>query len=140
MIIDAINHCLAYAGMKGWRKTYWAIDIHGTILKPTYEKGVLSTEFYPIAKEVLQTLTKDPKVSLILYTCSYPEEISDYLRFFRSHGIRFNYVNENPEINEGAYGYYDRKFYYNVLLDDKAGFDPERDWAGVNRVVGAGNR
>ena len=33
MIIDAINHCLAYAGMKGWKKTYWAIDIHGTILE-----------------------------------------------------------------------------------------------------------
>jgi hypothetical protein len=136
MIIYIVNLCLANAKMKRWRETFWAIDIHGFILKPTYEKGVLSTEFYPNAKEVLQNLTKDPKVSLILYTCSYPEEISDYLRFFRSHGIRFNYVNENPEINEGAYGCYGRKFYYNVLLDDKAGFDPEGDWAGVNRVVG----
>ena len=136
MIIDAINHCLAYAGMKGWKKTYWAIDIHGTILKPTYEKGVLSTEFYPNAKKVLQVLTKDAKVVLILYTCSYPEEISEYLRFFRSHQIRFDYVNENPEMNAGAYGYYDSKFYFNLLLDDKAGFDPERDWAGVSRVVG----
>lgn len=128
MITRAIENCLANARLKGWHKTYWAFDIHGTILKPTYEAGVLATEFYPYAKEVLQVVTRQRNIVRILYTCSYPDEIIDYLRFFESHGIHFDYVNENPDVCAGAYGHYDRKFYFNVLFEDKAGFDPLTDW------------
>lgn len=57
MITRAIKNCLENAKLKGWDKTYWAFDIHGTMLMPTFKSGVVSTEFYPYAKEVKQKLT-----------------------------------------------------------------------------------
>ena len=46
MITRSIETCLRQAKAKGWDKTYWAIDIHGTILRPTYTNNQISTEFY----------------------------------------------------------------------------------------------
>lgn len=135
MITRAIENCLLLAKAKGWDKTYWAFDIHGTILKPTFKTRVVSTEFYPYAKEALQEISKMKSVVRILYTCSYPDEIVLYLKFFESHGIQFDYVNENPEVSAGAYGHYDRKFYFNILFEDKAGFDPLTEWQNVLDLV-----
>ena len=73
MIIRAIDKCLKQAGNKRWPKTYWAFDIHGTILKPTFNKGEISTEFYPFAKEALQAISQRADVVRILFTCSYAE-------------------------------------------------------------------
>lgn len=135
MIIRAIENCLNQAKLKGWNKTYWAFDIHGTILKPTFKTGVVSTEFYPYAKEVMQILTRQKDIVRILYTCSYPDEIIQYIKYFESFDIRFDYVNENPDVCAGAYGHYDRKFYFNVLFEDKAGFDPMTDWGEVYELL-----
>lgn len=139
MITRAINTCLEHAKLKGWDKTYWAFDIHGTMLKPTFKTGVVSTEFYPYAKEVMQMLTRQKNIVRILYTCSYPEEIVQYLKYFDGFSIRFDYVNENPDVCAGAYGHYDRKFYFNVLFEDKAGFDPLSDWKEVYELLNQHN-
>jgi hypothetical protein len=130
MITRAIKNCFTHAAKRGWDKTYWAFDIHGTILKPTFKTGVVSTEFYPYAKEVMQILTRQKNIVSILYTCSYPDEIVQYVKYFEDHDIHFDYVNENPDVCAGAYGHYDSKFYFNVLFEDKAGFDPV-DWKEV---------
>lgn len=128
MITKAITNCLQIARIKGWAKTYWAFDVHGTMLYPTFQSGVISTRFYPYVKEVMQLLNQRSDIVLILYTCSYPHEIVEYLKYFEEHGIHFEYVNENPDVCAGAYGHYDRKFYFNILFEDKAGFDPLTDW------------
>lgn len=60
---------------RGWDHFYMFIDIHATILKPDYTK--LAKEYYPSAKEVLQKLTKDKRIKLGLYTCSYSNEIDE---------------------------------------------------------------
>lgn len=131
MIIRAIQNCLNNAEAKHWEKTYWAFDIHGTILNPTFNRDVLSTEFYPFAREVMQLISKQKNIVCILYTCSYPDEIVEYVNFFAAHGIHFDYINSNPEVGAGAYGYYEDKFYFNVLFEDKAGFDPQSEWRDV---------
>src|SRR5262245_29679157 len=135
MITKAITNCLQLSKSKAWAKTYWAFDIHGTILKPTFKAGELSTEFYPYAKETLQLLSTKKDIVRILYTCSYPEELIEYLKYFKLHGIHFDYVNENPDISAGAYGHYDSKFYFNILFEDKAGFDPLTDWEPVLQLI-----
>lgn len=118
---------------RGWDKTFWFFDIHATILKPNYTFGDIPKEFYPYAKETLQFLNKLQDIELILYTCSHPHEIKQYLEFFREHGIDFKYVNENPEVKTqlNGYGCYDKKPYMNVLFEDKAGFDAETEWKEV---------
>lgn len=135
MITKAITTCLANARQKNWDRTFWAFDIHGTILKPNHRRDSIATEFYPMAKEVMQFLTQRKDIVRILYTCSYPDEIVQYLAFFKAHGIEFRYVNENPEIANGGYGYYQDKFYFNVLMDDKAGFDGETDWIAIKETL-----
>jgi hypothetical protein len=118
---------------RGWDKTYWVFDIHGTILKPNYEYGNIPKEFYPFAKETLQKISKMKDVVMILYTCSHPHEIEQYIEYFKENNIHFDYINENPEIatNLEGYGNYDKKPYMNVLFEDKAGFDGDADWEDV---------
>jgi hypothetical protein len=118
---------------RGWDKTFWFFDIHSTILKPNYTYGNIPDEFYPYAKETLQYLTKLDEVEMIIYTCSHPHEIEQYIEFFEKNDIRFKYVNENPEVKTqtNGYGCYDKKPYMNVLFEDKAGFDAETEWEPV---------
>ena len=131
MITRAIENCFRNAQEKNWDKTYWAFDIHGTILKPNYRRNAISTEFYPYAKEVMQLLSKRKDIVRILYTCSYPNEIEQYIAYFAQHDIYFDHINDNPDVGCDAYGYYEDKFYFNVLMDDKAGFDGESDWSAI---------
>src|SRR5690349_4078508 len=135
MITRAIENCLRNVREKKWTKTYWAFDIHGTILKPTYQRNDISREFYPFAKEVMLLLAQRKDIVKILYTCSYTNEILQYVEYFAANGIHFDYVNSNPEVMDGGYGYYQDKFYFNVLMDDKAGFDGELDWKSIFELL-----
>ena len=122
-----------HAFKKAWFETYWAIDLHGTILYPNHSKSPQDIRYYPKAKETLQYMTQRPDIILFTYTASYPEQLANYLTQFEKDGIRFNYINENPDISEakGHFGRFDQKPYFNVLLDDKAGFDPMTDWLSL---------
>ena len=117
---------------KSFDKIYVLIDLHGTIIKPNYTYGKIPTEFYPNALETLKLMTICEDITLIMYTCSHPHEINEYVELFKKNGIKFEYVNENPEVvtQANGYGCYDKKPYMNVLLDDKAGFDPS-EWDEV---------
>ena len=127
-LVGNIREQFEAAKKKGWDKIFFAFDIHSTIIRPNYEVGNIPTEFYPLAKETLQEISDREDVDLIIYTCSWPKEIEEYLKYFESHGINFKYVNENPEVKNQGYGFYDKKFYFNVLIEDKAGFNAEKDW------------
>lgn len=128
----AVNH-FELKEKRNWDKTYWAFDIHGTILRPNYTYGNTPDDFYPMAKETLQFISKLPDVVMFLYTCSHPHEIDEYLALFKKFDIDFKYVNENPEVKteKEGYGNYDKKPYMNVLFEDKAGFNPETEWQEV---------
>ena len=68
---------------------------------------------------------------MILYTCSHEKEIKKYLEYFKENNIHFEFVNKNPDVINQKYGFYDDKPYFNVLFEDKAGFDPLDDWEKV---------
>lgn len=116
-----------------WFETYWAFDIHGVISKPDFRKTTAEIDYYPYVKETLQLLTKRKDIVMILYTSSYPDEVKRYIDTFTSDNIKFKYVNENPEISteNGSFGYYYDKPYFNVLFEDKAGFEPLIDWKHI---------
>jgi hypothetical protein len=135
MITKAIQKAFHNAQTKGWAKTYWAFDIHETMMLPNWQAGHIPKEFYPFAKEVLQTISLRKDIVRILYTCSHPHEIEQYLTFFLENDIVFDYVNENPEVVNLKYGCYDKKPYFNVVFEDKAGFDPLTDWVLVKELL-----
>lgn len=129
-ILKWIKKMFDHAEKKQWFETYFCFDIHGTISIPDYRKSNKEIEYYPYAKETLQLMSERDDIVMIISTSSYPEEIEIYNEQFKKDGIIFRYVNENPEISsdKGSFGYYKDKFYFNVLLEDKSGFNPLRDW------------
>lgn len=133
MIENLIKKTFDIAKKRNWDKTFWAIDVHETMIIPNYKSNDIPKVWYPYALEVMQMLSKRSDVCLILYTCSHPHEIELYNKFFKEHNIDFKYVNENPEVKTDAQGYgnYDKKFYFNVLFDDKANFDANNDWKRI---------
>ena len=120
---------------RGWDRLYWAIDLHDTIFKGKYD-SFQTVELYPGAAEVLKFLTDREDHILIAYTSTDIGtylRISDHLQFW--HGIRFNYLNQNPEYEKTDYADFSIKFYYNILLEDKAGFEGEKDWFLVKQEL-----
>ena len=112
---------------KGWKYLYFMIDIHNTVIKPTYDKS-LEFEFFPYASECLQMLCKKDDVKLIMWTSSYHDVCEKYREEFRKYDVIFDYVNENPEMKNDDIRCLDSKFYYDLGIDDKFGFDAETDW------------
>jgi hypothetical protein len=135
MITRAIENAMQTARNREWTKTYWAFDIHDTMIVANYQPGNIPKEFYPFAKETLQLISQRSDIVMILFSCSHPHELAQYDAHFRENEILFDHININPEIENNALGFYDQKLYYNVLFEDKAGFDPESDWKKVHELV-----
>ena len=136
-IVNQIKRTFDISFKKEWYETYWAFDIHGTILQPTYDLNDNNNIFYPFAKEALNLISARPDIKTILWTSSYPNEIKKYISLFQENKIFFDHINENPGIssNMGNFGFYDQKFYFNVLFEDKAGFDPLTEWQEVYELM-----
>lgn len=109
---------------------YIMVDVHNTILKPTFDKKE-TFEYFPYAKETLQLLSEKENIKLIMWTSSYHEKIQMYLKHFEENGIIFNFVNENKEYGNVSFACFDTKFYYDIGIDDKFGFDAEHDWKEI---------
>ena len=135
MIVPTIRRQYDIARGRGWDRAYWAVDLHGTVIKPNYRNDELPTEYYIDALVAMQQLSMRRDVVLIMYTCSWPQEIERYLEKFKADDIVFDHVNKNPEVASDGYGHYEDKLYFNVLLDDKAGFDPVIHWTEILRAM-----
>ena len=126
-IITSFKKAFKRKEERGWERIYVFIDIHDTIFPSDYGKG-RNFNYYVNAKECLQTLTKRKDVCLGLYTSSYSADIAAYLDKFQDGDIMFELVGTNPFEKNTEYACFDIKPYFNVLIDDKAGFIPEEDW------------
>jgi len=133
MIVDVIKKQWERQKTHLYYESYFAIDLHGTVIRPDHLRISDSIEFYPYAKEVMQILTKRYDIRTICFTSSYPDEIIKYTKLLKEAGIEFNYIHDNPEISEanGAFGYYKYKPYFDVMIEDKAGFNPEIEWKQI---------
>lgn len=126
-IVKAFNKAFKVAKERGWDKIYVAVDLHETVLKPTWS-AERSIVFYDYAMTVLQHLSKRKDVCLIMFTSSSEANIDEYYVMFDQAGIFFKYANCNPEVPSTSYANFDDKFYMNVIIDDKCGFDAEKEW------------
>lgn len=140
-IVNAFKQAFKRAKEKNWDSMYVLIDMHGTIFKPSYLKEE-TYEYYPYVKEVMRILNDwyytskgDMNVVCILWTSTTREAGKEYIERMKEDGIRFDYVNENPEVSrqetDPKSSSFDDKFYFNVGLDDKFGFDPDKDWKKI---------
>ena len=114
-----------------WHTIYFAVDLHGTIIRPGHDK----VEFYPDAVSVVKWINKRTDCKIILWTSSHKEEIDTFISECAKNGISIDFINENPLEGDSKRACFDKKFYFNVLLDDKAGFDGERDWTRIKDAL-----
>ena len=137
-IIKAINKAIdkkEAGGWKKWPKLYWAIDLHDAIIKATYKMdGPIN--YFVNAKKVLRQLSKRKDMCLILWTGSYSSTIQQVMTNFSGNKIYFDYVNHNPECKSDELRDTMEKIYFDILIDDKAGFDPkDYDWEKVEYIL-----
>lgn len=119
---------------KNWEKIYVAVDIHDTILRACYDDEE-TYDYLPLAKETLRMMSLREDVCLILWSSCHRDKLAEYARHFLDDGIRFDYVNENPEVENTRLQNFEEKLYMNVGLDDKFGFDAETDWEVISGVL-----
>ena len=138
MISDAIKTAFEKKMRRGWDKwpkMYWAIDLHDVIIPGTYTINNEGRQLYPYAKEVLQWLTGREDMCLILFTSSHTSSIAEILTWLEKEEIEVDYVNENPECLSNELCSFDSKFYFDMLLEDKAGFVGFSDWLSIKHTL-----
>jgi hypothetical protein len=123
-------------GWGQWPRMYWAIDLHDVIIPGTYTKNNEDRKLYPDAKEVLQWLSKRVDMCMILWTASHPEPTNDIVNWLRDeHGVAIDHIGKNPECPSNALCDFTNKFYFDILLEDKAGFDGMNDWPKIKKML-----
>lgn len=138
MITQAIDRALKKAKDKGWDKIYWAIDVHNTCLLNTHASG----EHHWLSDGVVDALrymSDDSRNVITLWSSAWPAYQEEIVEFFKEEGIRVSYFNENPEISSSGLTCFDKKFYFDILIDDKAGFEWETDWDLIVKHLKEGN-
>lgn len=112
---------------KKWKYIYMTFDIHGTILKPCWNKKE-TFKYFHYAKETLQLISKRDDIKIIIWSSSHDDKLKMYEEQFKQDNIRIDYINHNPEINTNQISDFSYKFYTDIGFDDKFGFNPKTDW------------
>lgn len=132
-IFRAIAAAYEKTSERKWDRVYWAVDLHGTCMKSTYIPFTYEWLSEDI-KAALVKISKFKETNLILWSSVSEEEKPHILKFFADAGIKVLAFNENP-LEEGTDTcHVDEKFYFSILVDDKAGFCPS-EWLAIPAVV-----
>jgi hypothetical protein len=123
------------ARKRNWDKIYIFVDLHDTVLGSSYTGTDISKNFFEGAITTLQAFSQRKDIVLVIYTSSKDDHIEQYREMFKMLGIHFMYVNENPEQGNTYYADFSKKPYMNLILDDKAGFEPKRQWKLLLKAI-----
>src|SRR5512137_166713 len=123
------------APKRGWKTIYWLVDVHGVIIPGSWAKlnefRFISEDCFP----VLKWLSDRADQRIIVWTSSHTQEAADVLLWLERKGIHVDYFNHNPEEKNTEYADFSQKPYFNILIDDKAGFDPNTDWKLIRKTL-----
>jgi len=131
MITDSIYRMFQDKIIKKWNKLYIAIDLHNTI---AYKNGS-NLSYFKDAITTLIELSKKEYIVLILFTSTHPPAAQSVITYLGKMGIKFKYLNSNPECANNIVADFSDKFYYNLLIDDRAGFNPLTEWPTVLTAI-----
>ncbi|MEG0870023.1 MAG: hypothetical protein RSD49_01610 [Hafnia sp.] len=133
MLNRAIERAYRIAQERNYNIVYWALDLHGTCIHSNYQQNTynwINEDCLP----ALRSIAAHEETRIILWSSLHPDEIPNVVKFFEENGIKVFAVNENHSEGNTTTGNFDKKFYMSVIVDDKAGFDPE-DWQSVAHCV-----
>jgi hypothetical protein len=129
----AIRRAYSIAQERNYRIVYWALDLHGTCIKSNYKPHTynwINEHCLP----ALQAISSYEETRLIIWSSLHPDEIHHVVDYFEANGIKVYAVNQNPGEANTETGCFDQKFYMSIIVDDKAGFDPD-DWVETAECV-----
>ena len=132
-IVQAFKNAYEKAEKRRYSKIYVAIDLHDTIVTSSYTNNDAPAFINRDVVECLRLLSKREEVIIILWSGLKEEDKGKFLQFFSKNAIKIDYINENPRERGNSYANFDDKFYFSVLIDDKAGFDPKTDWKAITK-------
>ena len=118
-----------------WEYVYIMVDLHGVVLPSNYHSYNDLQFTNPHAEEVLRYLSNQDDIILIMWTSSHESEISVVRLWLMRKDIGFSYVNQNPLEKNTEYADFSQKPYFSIVLDDKAGFDPDVDWQELSTWI-----
>lgn len=136
-IEKSIKNAVIKKELGGWKKypqLFWVIDLHDTIIKATYDKSGIM-DFFPNSINVLRQLSTREDMVLILWSSTHSGDLEHYLYNMRKLKIEFNCVNSNDYISSDNLRDVTKKLYFDILLDDKAGFNPKKDWYVIEETL-----
>lgn len=129
MIEKLFNKAYLHKAMRKHDFLYIAIDMHGTVFN--YFNRSSTSNISGEAVLALRLLTEQSDVIMVGFTSSYQSDIKEMRGLLKHQGVKFSYFNENPECRDTETGDFSKKFYYDILLDDRAGFDPLIHWQEI---------
>ena len=130
-----LKRTFAQKTARNWDTLYVLIDVHGVIIPGSWHK---TNEFRFISEdciEVLQWFSKRSDFRIILWTSSYLAEVNKIGEWLLNQGIEVDYINCNPECKNTEYADFTYKPYFNILIDDKSGMEPEIDWLLIGKTL-----
>jgi hypothetical protein len=104
-------------------------------LTPTYDLYNKDAKFYPYAIKTLRLISDNSKNKIILWTSSHVLSVWRVIASLNDEGIKLHYINENPDYAVTEICDFTKKFYFDILLDDKAGFEAESDWKVIYNYI-----
>lgn len=120
-------------------KFYIAINIENAIFKDPENNNMYC---YPIdpyknAIEILSKISKRDDIKIIFISNIDNYFISKIFHFLKKNGLESNYLfGENPEVTYANKKYFKpNNFYYNILLDERSGFNPTIDWVVLDEFL-----
>lgn len=106
---------------------FWCVDLHGTVLESNYSSDSFTFLNAEDTVPALQAISALPETRIILWSGITDADRNQVVKLFNDNGIRVDWVNENPAVPSSGTGNFEQKFYFSILVDDKAGFCPT-DW------------
>lgn len=130
-IIKAIETAYRKKSERNYKFLYWCIDLHGVILEGKYNLNNDGAKPYPYALKTLKLISNNPSNKIILWTSSYVLPTAAILTWLNENNIKIHFINENPDYTLTELCDFTKKFFFDILFDDKAGFEGEKDWEPV---------
>jgi len=116
---------------KGYEFWYWAIDVHDVIFKGDYKTNC-GMVWLPNAKRAFKIIANIPEIKVILWTSSHEEQIKKIIDKIKDEtGLEVYAVNSNPDFSKDELCDFNDKFCFDLLLDDKAGFNYNDGWEEI---------
>ena len=130
---ETIKRSYARYKAKGYKYWYWAVDVHDVIFKGDY-KVESALNWVTNAKRALKIINNIPDIKVILYTSTRQDQTQKLIDKIKNEtGLEVYAVNKNPDFDTDPQGLceFNGKFCFDLMLDDKAGFDYSNGWEEV---------